>query len=229
MSNTLTRGYTFGATELVTNAKLHALVDSGTATIDTAVVSSTSANTFSVGDGSAGNKQISANNGDASLPNIRFNDTSNKWEFSNNGTTWIEFGSVSINSEPTDRSYSGTLINLTTASIVMNFGDVGYLASAGNVQFAQSTAIANANGLVMAVASNSPASSGAFILNGIARNDSWSWIPGSPLYLATGGASGVTITQTAPIATDSVTQILGYATHADRVFFNPNSLQIEHA
>jgi hypothetical protein len=35
MANTLTRGYTFGSTELVTNAKLHALVDSGTATVDT--------------------------------------------------------------------------------------------------------------------------------------------------------------------------------------------------
>lgn len=35
MANSASRGYTFGATELVTNAKLHALVDSATLTIDT--------------------------------------------------------------------------------------------------------------------------------------------------------------------------------------------------
>lgn len=93
MSNTLTKGYTFGSTELVTNAKLHALVDNGTATIDTVAVSSSSANTFTIGDGAAGNKSIAVNNGDANLPNLRFNDTSNKWEFSNNGTTWAEMGS----------------------------------------------------------------------------------------------------------------------------------------
>jgi hypothetical protein len=229
MANTLTKGYTFGATELVTNAKLHALVDNGTATIDTAAVSATSANTFSVGDGAAGNKQISANNGDANLPNIRFNDTSNKWEYSNNGTTWIEMGSVSITSEPaSNNSYSGTNIALTLSSIPMNFGDVGYLTSTGNVQFAKSTAIANANGIVMAVASNPAMSSGTFLLNGIARNDTWNWTVGSAIYLATAGTTGATLTQTAPVATDSVTQILGYATNADRVFFSPNSVQIEH-
>lgn len=88
MSNTISRGYTFGATELVTNAKLHLLVDSGTASIDTL-----SGNTVSIGDGIAGNKQISANNGDANLPNLRFNDSTNKWQFSNDGTTWTDMGS----------------------------------------------------------------------------------------------------------------------------------------
>lgn len=92
MANTLTRGYTFGSTELVTNAKLHALVDNGTATIDTAVIAATTSNDFMIGDGSAGNKSITVDNGDANLPNLRYNDTSNKWEFSNDGSVWTEFG-----------------------------------------------------------------------------------------------------------------------------------------
>lgn len=93
MANTFTRGYSFGSTELVTNQKLHSMIDAGTIFVDTVAVSSSSANTFTIGNGLAGNKQISANNGDANLPNLRFNDTSNKWEFSNDGTSWTEMGS----------------------------------------------------------------------------------------------------------------------------------------
>lgn len=53
---------------------------------------STSSNDFSVGDGGAGNKTITADNGDANKPNLRYNDTSDKWEFSNNGVDWNEIG-----------------------------------------------------------------------------------------------------------------------------------------
>lgn len=94
MANTLTKGYTFGSTELVTNAKLHALVDNGTATIDAVTVSGTTENTFTIGDGLAGDKTIAMDNGGATLPAIRFNDLTNKWEFSNNGTLWSEMGSA---------------------------------------------------------------------------------------------------------------------------------------
>lgn len=94
MANTVSRGYTFGTTELVTNAKLHALVDSATVAIDTADISSTPQNDFIVGDGSAGNKTFQANNGDASLPQLRFNDSSNVWEVSNDGVQFTQMARV---------------------------------------------------------------------------------------------------------------------------------------
>jgi hypothetical protein len=53
---------------------------------------STSSNDFSIGDGIAGDKTITANNADAMKPRLRYNDTSNKWEFSNNGVDWNEIG-----------------------------------------------------------------------------------------------------------------------------------------
>ena len=52
----------------------------------------TSDNDFSIGDGGAGNKTVTANNADANKPNLRYNDSSNKWEFSNNGVDWNEIG-----------------------------------------------------------------------------------------------------------------------------------------
>lgn len=52
----------------------------------------TSQNTFSVGNGAAGNKVIQANNADATKPAIRYDDTANKWQFANDGSTWTDFG-----------------------------------------------------------------------------------------------------------------------------------------
>ena len=42
------------------------------------------------------------------------------------------------------------------------------------------------------------------------------------IYLSTTGTSGNTLTQTAPSGSGDIVQILGVATHADRIFFNPS-------
>ena len=48
---------------------------------------------FKIGDGTtAADKDIQAVNGDANPPTLRYNETSNKWEFSNDGTTFQEIG-----------------------------------------------------------------------------------------------------------------------------------------
>lgn len=48
-------------------------------------------NTFSVGDGSDGNKKIEAAVPGANKPSLRFNSTSGKWEVSHNGTDYFDF------------------------------------------------------------------------------------------------------------------------------------------
>jgi len=53
----------------------------------------TNQNTFSVGDGASGNKILQANNADANKPKLRYNDTGNVWEFSNNGIDFAAMGS----------------------------------------------------------------------------------------------------------------------------------------
>src|SRR3990167_872596 len=47
---------------------------------------SQTANTLKVGDATAGNKTIQANNADASLPFIRYDDTNNRWVASKDGS-----------------------------------------------------------------------------------------------------------------------------------------------
>lgn len=48
---------------------------------------------------------------------------------------------------------------------------------------------------------------------------------GSPVYMsATAGA----VTQTAPVTTDSATRVLGFAVHADKMWFNPSNDYITH-
>jgi hypothetical protein len=41
-----------------------------------------------LGNGTAGDKTIIANNADTNKPSLRYNDTSKKWQFSNDGSTW---------------------------------------------------------------------------------------------------------------------------------------------
>ena len=57
MANTVSKGYVFGATELVTNAKLHALVDSSTIAVDTL---SAMGGTGGTGSAGAGKQYVAA-------------------------------------------------------------------------------------------------------------------------------------------------------------------------
>lgn len=105
------------------------------------------------------------------------------------------------------------------------FGEVGYIKSDGEVAKADADAIATSSAIVMALASISTGNTGSFLLHGIARNDAWNWTVGGLVYLSTTAGA---LTQTAPSGTDDVIQILGVATHADRIYFNPQLVQVEH-
>lgn len=71
-------------------------------------------------------------------------------------------------------------------------------------------------------------SSGNYLLYGIARDDTWTWTVGGLIYITVTGTTGNTLSQSAPTGTDDVIQIVGVATHADRMFFNPQLVQVEH-
>jgi len=50
-------------------------------------------NTFLIGDGASGNKTISANTAASNKPSLRYNDSTDKWEYTNDGVTWNDIGS----------------------------------------------------------------------------------------------------------------------------------------
>ncbi len=123
-----------------------------------------------------------------------------------------------------DQTASG-FITQFTAGEGFSFGEVGYIASTGKILKGDADAIATAGAVVMALATIATDASGDFLLHGFVRNDAWSWTPGNILYLST--TSGA-VTATQPSGTDDVIQILGIATHADRMYFHPQLVQIEH-
>jgi hypothetical protein len=127
-----------------------------------------------------------------------------------------------------DHSAKGIKIKLT-AAVEMAFGDVGYINANGKVAIGKADAIATASAIVLSADSTiAQDQEGNYLLIGIARDDTWDWTVGGWVYLSTTGTTGNTLTQTAPSGTDEVIQIVGIATHADRIYFKPEIIQIEH-
>jgi hypothetical protein len=63
------------------------------------------------------------------------------------------------------------------------------------------------------------------LLNGIYRDDTlFNWTVGGLIYLSTSAG----LTQTQPSATDDVVQVVGLATHADRMYVNPQLVYLTH-
>lgn len=165
----------------------------------------TSDNDFSLGDGLAGNKSITANNADVNKPKLRYNDSTNKWQFSNNGTDWSDIGTsagisnvvedtspqlggdletleheILLNSSPgsnlTASGFKAVFMNGNAGSVA--FGDVCYVAADGHLEFADADAAATMPALYMALGTIAAAASGQWLKLGFARNDSWSWTKG---------------------------------------------------
>lgn len=108
-------------------------------------------------------------------------------------------------------------------------GDLVYLDSSATWQKADADASAATYsgflGMALAVvASGNPV---AVLLRGFiyAATPFPTFTIGSPVYMsATAGA----VTQTAPVTTDSATRVIGYAIHADKMWFNPSNDYITH-
>lgn len=143
--------------------------------------------------------------------------------------TWIAQDNTLISSPVSDHLASG-ITSIFTANENQNFGDICYINSDGEMQ------LADANGIVSAIVvgmcidvSISANNLGNYLLHGIARDDTWTWTVGGIIYLSTTGTSGNTLTQVAPSRTNNCIVIIGTATHADRLFFNPSQQGIvEH-
>lgn len=142
------------------------------------------------------------------------------------GTGWtlLSIGTTVLTAAPSNQSYSGETISMTYGESIVP-GDILYLKSDGAVWKADANAatLYPAIGLALETASSG---SHLVLLRGIYRDDSrYAFTVGGVVYLST-TAGGET--QTAPAATDDVTQVLGVATHADRIYFNPSLNYITH-
>lgn len=124
-----------------------------------------------------------------------------------------------------DLTADGVLVTMTAAEN-LSFGDVCYFAGSSKWAKSSATSASTARATAMAVETIAADTSGNFLLVGFARDDSWSWTPGTELYLSP--TSGE-MTHTPPTSTNSITQLLGLAVATDRVYFNPSLDIITHA
>lgn len=128
----------------------------------------------------------------------------------------------------TDHTTSGPTASLTAAADLV-FGEFCYMNSSGKMAKGDADAIGTSGVFAMAAATIATDAAGIFALPGsFIRDDSWNWgTVGAYVYLDTATAGG--LTQTAPTGTDDAIQIVGVATHADRIYFNPQLLMYTHA
>lgn len=117
-----------------------------------------------------------------------------------------------------DLTANGYKLTLTAGENLV-FGNICYIKSDGKIWKADANSAGLFPAQLLALGTISADASGSFLVAGIARNDAWSWTVGSAIYLSI--AVG-TMTQTQPSATDDCIQVLGFATHADRMLFNPS-------
>lgn len=132
--------------------------------------------------------------------------------------TWLDPSS--------DHTVYGIVKYLVCGSSTLNFGDVCYIATNGKAELADSDAESTCGFLVMAMENVASNSTAKFLLMGIARDDSWTWTAGAPIYISASGTTGNTLTQTMPSVPESCVKIIGYAFSGTIIFFKPDNTNI---
>lgn len=132
--------------------------------------------------------------------------------------------SLALTEAPANQSYTGMTVSMIYGESLVP-GDLVYFKSDGKVWKAD----ANVVGLypVMGLALETAASGAHLVLlHGIYRDDTrYAFTVGGVVYLSI--FAGVE-TQVQPTDIDNVIQVVGVATHADRIYFNPQLDYITH-
>ena len=132
-------------------------------------------------------------------------------------------GALSLDASPnTDHTANGPQTNTLASGYSSTIMDLVYLGSGSKWLEADSDATGTAiNLLGIALEAKTDTQAMNVALPGsFVRDDSWSWTPGVPLYMS--GTLGA-ITATKPTGTGDVVRTVGYAVHADYIFFAPSS------
>jgi uncharacterized ParB-like nuclease family protein len=123
----------------------------------------------------------------------------------------------------TDDTYQGQVITGRNWGATVAQWDAVYLDSAGTWQLADANGSNTFPCRGLAAAAGTAGNPGTVLDNGVARNDAWAWTVGGDVYLSeTAGG----LTQTAPSASGSRVQKIGYALTADSIRVNVGSGEI---
>lgn len=125
----------------------------------------------------------------------------------------------------TDGQYRGVIV-AGTAGQNVTFGDLVYLKSDGMWYYTDADSAATAAGILLGLVCNTVAVSATMnvLVHGTMCETDWNWTVGGPLYVSVTAGD----MQTAqPSGSGDIVRLVGYAYHADAVFFNPTEAWVE--
>jgi hypothetical protein len=137
-----------------------------------------------IGNGTIGDKTIIANNADTNKPKIRYNDTSKKWEFTNDGTTWksisdeIVYYEDTFTGDGTTKTFALSNTPILSSVFVIRNGivlksGVDYTISGNTITFTESPA----NGSLITVKYNKTIATTSEVVNQfLGNNNTWSGV-----------------------------------------------------
>jgi hypothetical protein len=132
-------------------------------------------------------------------------------------------GALSLDATPdTDHTANGPQTSTLNAGYSSTIMDLVYLGSGGKWLEADSDATGtsiNLLGIALEAKTDTQAMNVA-LPGSFVRDDTWAWTPGVPLYVS--GTLGA-ITATKPTGSGDVVRTVGFAVHADMIYFNPSS------
>ena len=125
-----------------------------------------------------------------------------------------------------DHTFTGLSAQMLAGGTIAAFDLVCIHTTTQEVVEADASAYATARVIGIAPAAISDTATGTILLQGFIRDDTWTWTPGSTLYLSeTAGA----MTHTAPSTDGAFVQVVGTALSPDVVYINPSMDVIERA
>jgi hypothetical protein len=141
-------------------------------------------------------------------------------------------GSVHLDSTPADESVSGDTATFTAGEALVRGEVVYFKASDSKMWKAVATAAATSRCVAMAAEDISADAAGKFLLRGFCTdNGSFpTWTIGGAIYTPEAETGGENVPeQTAPDSDGDFVQVIGWASAANTVYFNPSGDVIEHA
>jgi len=130
----------------------------------------------------------------------------------------VNDGSIHIENDPADGDAYGVITTMQVDANGTGFAAALHMDTDGN--WIEADADAGATMECQALALETGTGSKKVLLQGFIRHNTWNWTTiGVKVYVST--TTGA-LTDSAPSGTGDLVQIVGYVTHADRIYFSPN-------
>jgi len=130
-----------------------------------------------------------------------------------------------LNPAPGDEAYTGITISIQSGEAIAN-GDAVYIKSDGLIWKANAATSTTMPVLGVVPIGGTSGATLTVLTNGLYQHDDlFAWTVGGCVYMA--ATSGL-MSQTQPAATDNVVQVVGIATHADKLLVNPQLPYFTH-